>query len=189
MTDRGWIGFDLDGTIAYHGGGQGPEHIGLPIPPMIAIMRLHLAQGWEVRIMTARVGPQGDPDAPARARAAIERWCLEVVGQVLPVTHEKDYRMVRMYDDRAAQVIPNKGILLEVVVDELRAEVARLRARLEKSTTTPRIGQCMASMGRAGRCPNDATLICTIEPPQRRSYRVLRCAKHPTGKTRPIPSP
>ncbi len=39
----------------------------------------------------------------------IQAWCLEHVGEVLPVTPAKDYDMVELWDDRAVQVIPNTG--------------------------------------------------------------------------------
>ena len=31
----GWIGVDLDGTLAHYGGWIGPDHIGDPIAPMV----------------------------------------------------------------------------------------------------------------------------------------------------------
>ena len=39
----------------------------------------------------------------------IQAWCLEHVGEVLPVTPAKDYDRVELWDDRAVQVIPNTG--------------------------------------------------------------------------------
>lgn len=56
----------------------------------------------------------GDPNGVAHrdvplVRAHIERWCLEHIGIVLPVTNVKDYGMIELWDDRAVQVIPNTG--------------------------------------------------------------------------------
>ena len=36
---KGWIGVDLDGTLAEYHGWQGIEHIGEPIPKMMARVR------------------------------------------------------------------------------------------------------------------------------------------------------
>jgi hypothetical protein len=62
MSNSGWIGFDLDGTLAEYGEWQGPTHIGKPIPSMIVRVKNYLDNGYEVRIMTARcVDPAGVP--------------------------------------------------------------------------------------------------------------------------------
>jgi hypothetical protein len=65
-----------------------------------------------VKIFTARVSPR-DPEEIAAVRRAIDKWCREHVGVVLPVTHEKDYGMVELWDDRAVQVEPNTGRRLD----------------------------------------------------------------------------
>ena len=101
----GWIGVDLDGTLAEYGGWQGPDHIGAPVPAMVERVRRWLAEGREVRIFTARVAQ----NAPFSVHYAIEQWCEKHLGQKLPVTHEKDYGMVELWDDRCVQVVPNTG--------------------------------------------------------------------------------
>jgi hypothetical protein len=45
----------------------------------------------------------------AEAADAIEAWCLLNVGQVLPITHEKDFGMIELWDDRAVTVEENTG--------------------------------------------------------------------------------
>src|SRR5690349_18780615 len=57
----GWIGVDLDGTLAEYHGWKGVEHIGPPIPEMVARVKQWLAEGRDVRIFTARCseGDQG----------------------------------------------------------------------------------------------------------------------------------
>lgn len=106
MSGTGWIGVDLDGTLAEYHGWRGIEHIGTPIPAMVARVQAWLLAGREVRIFTARcVEPEAVPH--------IEAWCLEHVGQVLPVTNVKDYGMVALYDDRAYHVLPNTGAVIE----------------------------------------------------------------------------
>lgn len=54
MSNKGWIGVDLDGTLAHYDGWKGPEHIGAPIPAMVERVKAWLAEGKEVRISTAR---------------------------------------------------------------------------------------------------------------------------------------
>lgn len=55
----GWIGVDLDGTIAEYHGWVSPTHIGAPIPKMVERVKVWLSEGKEVRIFTARVFPGG----------------------------------------------------------------------------------------------------------------------------------
>lgn len=102
MSNAGWIGVDLDGTLAEYGGWQGAGAIGRPIPLMLNRVKGWLDAGRDVRIFTARAG---DPEC----LPAIEAWCVEHLGRVLPVTATKDYRMVALWDDRAVQVVPNTG--------------------------------------------------------------------------------
>jgi hypothetical protein len=105
---EGWIGVDLDGTLAeYHGWG-GPEEIGVPVPKMLARVKAWIDQGREVRIMTARASVLDEPTR-ILAVAAVKRWCLEHVGVILPVTHEKDLEMAELWDDRAITVEINTG--------------------------------------------------------------------------------
>ena len=108
---KGWIGVDLDGTLAHYEKWVSETHIGPPIAPMVQRVKLWLAEGREVRIFTARVGSK-DPAEIAAARAAIESWCDEHLGKVLEVTCVKDYAMVELWDDRAVQVEQNTGVIL-----------------------------------------------------------------------------
>jgi hypothetical protein len=113
MSNKGWIGVDLDGTLAMYDGWMGPDHIGQPIPAMLHRVIKWLSEGQDVRIMTARVSHDGTEHRIAeccRAREAIAKWCLQHVGRVLPITCMKDYSMVELWDDRAVQVIPNTGV-------------------------------------------------------------------------------
>jgi len=115
---NGWIGVDLDGTLAeYHGWDGG---IGAPVPLMVARVKTWLAAGIEVRIMTARVSNGGgfskesmrdaDQAFVTEQQELIQSWCREHLGRVIPVTQEKDFRMIELWDDRAVQIIPNTGI-------------------------------------------------------------------------------
>lgn len=110
----GWIGVDFDGTIAQYDGWQGPLNIGQPVPEMLARVKRWLEHGHpiygevEVRIMTARVSPQAGEDREA-ARRQITRWCRQHLGRALLVTHEKDFAMIELWDDRVVQVEANTG--------------------------------------------------------------------------------
>lgn len=114
-----WIGCDLDGTLAHYEQWVSDTHIGDPIPAMVERVKAHLAEGHEVRILTARVSAPDGRDVTA-AREAVEAWCETHLGQRLVVTHEKDFEMVACYDDRVVQVLPNQGVLLEETLEEMR---------------------------------------------------------------------
>ena len=109
-TQNGWIGVDLDGTLAQYQGWQGIASIGEPVPLMVERVKAWIAEGMDVRIFTARVGPgsrlAGELGDTVRA---IEKWCELHIGKVLPVTCTKDFGMLELWDDRAIQVIPNTG--------------------------------------------------------------------------------
>jgi hypothetical protein len=112
QMSRGWIGVDLDGTLAEYYGWRGTMHIGAPVPAMLERVRKWLAEGKEVRIFTARVSHDGTfpkMDEAGIARSRIEEWCLEHLGQRLQVTCSKDYGMIELWDDRCVSVVPNTG--------------------------------------------------------------------------------
>lgn len=108
---NGWIGVDLDGTLAEYNGWVSPTHIGAPIPKMVNRIRRWLSEGRQVRIFTARVFASGrvNDEELGLVIMAIGDWCEEHIGQRLPITCTKDYGMVELWDDRAVQVIPNTG--------------------------------------------------------------------------------
>jgi hypothetical protein len=122
MTDQlkhltgktGWIAFDLDGTLAFvdHTKPYVESEIGEPIPAMVALLKWYVANGWEVRIFTARAA---EPDLRKRQEieVTIKEWCLEHLGMVLAVTCVKDYGIRKIYDDRAVQVEYNTGRIIE----------------------------------------------------------------------------
>lgn len=102
-----WVAVDLDRTLAFYDEFRGVGHIGEPIAPMVARVKKWIAEGKDVRIFTARADGGGPADK------AIEVWCLKHLGKLLPVTATKDFEMEVMYDDRAVQVEPNTGRLIE----------------------------------------------------------------------------
>lgn len=117
----GWIAVDLDGTLAKYDEGSPATHIGEPIPLMLARVKLWLLEGRDVRIFTARVDggevalSMGNPAGEAyrdadKVRDEIRAWCRIHLGQELPITNQKDYGMVELWDDRCVQVIINTGV-------------------------------------------------------------------------------
>lgn len=98
----GWIGVDLDGTLAHYDGWKGPDHIGDPIPAMLERVKGWLAKGIEVRIFTARA-------CVAEQVAPIYQWLEKHGLGRLEITNVKDFSMVELWDDRCVQVVPNTG--------------------------------------------------------------------------------
>lgn len=123
MSSSGWIGVDLDGTLAFHDINRGPTHIGKPIPGMVKRVKQWVELGIEVRIFTARVGPGPwmDHHSDVVIRT-IQDWTREVIGVVLPVTATKDFGMIELWDDRAIQVLTNTGRAVIVPPEKLLAE-------------------------------------------------------------------
>lgn len=115
MSSSGWIGVDLDGTLAVYPGTFGVPHgIGEPVPLMVNRVKRWLDQGEDVRIFTARAaGPftdvLGREVSEDYILAEVREWCEKHVGRQLPITCKKDYNMIQLWDDRAVQVIPNTG--------------------------------------------------------------------------------
>jgi hypothetical protein len=105
----GWIGVDLDGTLAEHywphKGPFDPTRIGEPIAPMVSRVRYWIGQGIEVRIFTARVGPMQPgtfeetmEDNIGPVMIAIWAWTLEHIGVKINATCMKDYAMIELWD-------------------------------------------------------------------------------------------
>lgn len=106
---NGWIGVDLDGTLAEYDGWKGENHIGRPIPLMVERVKRWIAEGKEVKIFTARVWQEDSRDV----RLAIHTWCEKHIGHTLEITCQKDYGMIELWDDRCVQVIPNTGVTVQ----------------------------------------------------------------------------
>lgn len=123
MKPGDWIGVDLDGTLAYYEKWRGVDYIGPPVPAMLERVCRWLAEGREVRIMTARVGKGlRSPEEAQQAEAAIRNWCRRYVGCELVVTAEKDWGMVELWDDRVVAVRKNTGEPLNPSVLEEAAQ-------------------------------------------------------------------
>lgn len=109
----GWIGVDLDGTLARYGDEPfSANHIGAPVPKMVERVKKWLAEGTPVRIVTARAVSNiidFSTGEPVDMITPIEEWCEEHIGKVLPVTNQKDFGMIELWDDRAVRVEANTG--------------------------------------------------------------------------------
>lgn len=96
----GWIGVDLDGTLAHYDGNI--ASIGEPLKPMLDRVQEWLKDGHTVKLMTARAGSKAQ-------LALIHRWCLDHGLPSLEVTNKKDFQMIELWDDKAIQVEHNTG--------------------------------------------------------------------------------
>lgn len=112
---KGWIGVDLDGTLAEYDGWKGIDHIGEPIPLMVNRVKEWLTQGKEVRIVTARVAHTVPLEDAVLSLNAIHVWCFKHLHRVLKVTCSKDFEMIELWDDRCVQVEKNTGRRLDGV--------------------------------------------------------------------------
>jgi hypothetical protein len=136
----GWIGVDLDGTLAYYKRGQGPD-IGDPIPAMMKRVKGWLEQGQEVRICTARAA-HGEAEIPR-----VRDWLKQHGLGDLKITCQKDFEMIALWDDKAIQVKPNTG---EPIVDQefqesLVHSTSRTRGK-KQPQTDPQTFEFMASL-------------------------------------------
>ncbi|MFH1152649.1 MAG: hypothetical protein V1793_02440 [Pseudomonadota bacterium] len=102
---KAWIGVDLDGTLARSDTLISLAKIGAPIPRMMDLVKSLISDGRRVKIFTARAS---DPEQIDLIRS----WLKENSLPDLEITNIKDYDMIRLYDDRAIQVVPNTGELV-----------------------------------------------------------------------------
>lgn len=102
-----WIGFDLDGTLAEYNGKVNFFMIGEPVPKMVELLHFFRDSGFTVKIFTARVTFPGQI-------YLVQKWCEKHLGFVPEVTNQKDFDLIRFYDDRCIQVITNKGDIVNV---------------------------------------------------------------------------
>ena len=105
---NGWIGVDLDGTLAHYDSWTHHTNIGVPIQPMVNRVREWLVDGQTVKIFTARMSVTDDTMREEIAEA-IREWTYKYIGQALEATCAKDLNMLELWDDRAVQVVYNTG--------------------------------------------------------------------------------
>lgn len=105
--NRGWYGFDLDGTLAYYDGWKGIEHIGEPIRKTANLAKELIKNNHDVRIFTARVSDKSRDIE--EITNIIQDWTEKHLGKKLPVTNEKDFDCITIFDDRSVRIIENTG--------------------------------------------------------------------------------
>lgn len=108
---EGWIGIDLDGTLAHYDKWRGIEHIGVPIPKMVEVVRNCLAGDMTIKIFTARANEKG-------AISHIHKWLKKHGLPEFEVTATKDFDMIGLYDDRCITVETNTGKVLTQPVNQ-----------------------------------------------------------------------
>src|SRR6185436_7306636 len=116
MNRPGWIGVDLDGTLAYYDEWMSVDRIGEPIPSMVQRVKEWLSQGITVKIFTARVAFPSDREFIETQTRYIQDWCEKYIGQKLDVTCMKDFAMLELWDDRCVHVATNTGRPIEQVI-------------------------------------------------------------------------
>lgn len=119
VKDTAWIGVDLDATLAVYDGWHGALHIGAPIPLMVERIKKFIADGYTVKVFTARMS-EPDEDVRKACVEAIGDWTEKHIGTRLAVTNVKDYSMLECFDDRIKQVVPNTGVLMEDLVADYK---------------------------------------------------------------------
>lgn len=98
----GWIGVDLDGTLAAYDHWRGHHQIGAPIPEMAKRVMRWVTEGRTVKIFTARASnPECIPP--------IKQWLEDNGFPPFEITNIKDFQMDELWDDRAVQVQFNRG--------------------------------------------------------------------------------
>ncbi len=105
LKEKGWVGVDLDGTLAFHEPDSPMVRIGRPVPRMIKRVKDMVSKGIRVKIFTARAHD-------SEQIVMIRKWLLENGLPALEITNIKDYNMIKLFDDRAVQVEPNTGRLI-----------------------------------------------------------------------------
>lgn len=111
MKRKGWIGVDLDGTLAIRKPGDDPMQIGEPIGPMVRRVMNWLQQGRKVKIFTARMHPGFPPD-PKAFKAVLDEWCLRHLGTKMEAAYCKDPCMDALWDNQCFHVESNTGRLI-----------------------------------------------------------------------------
>lgn len=99
----GWVGIDLDGTLAKYPPQNGAI-IGDAIPYMVERLRHWHQAGIEIRIFTVRA-------VTAKGIRQVKAWLKNNSLPDLKVTAVKDSGMIELWDDRAIRVIRNTGVV------------------------------------------------------------------------------
>ncbi len=102
---KGWIGIDLDGTLAHFDHHSSIATIGKPVDAMLNRVKNMIEDGRRVKIFTARA-------SDTEQLPLIRKWLEKNGLPELEITNIKDYNMLKLYDDRCVQVEMNTGKIL-----------------------------------------------------------------------------
>lgn len=117
--EEGWIGVDLDGTLAKQTPEKyKPEKIGKPIPKMVARIRRWVGRGKKVKIFTARADDE-------RAVNAIKAWLKKNELPDLEITNLKSPDMIEFWDDRAVAVKRDTGEVKESKIESIITHILK----------------------------------------------------------------
>lgn len=110
---QGWIGVDLDGTLAKYDHFKSWDYIGDPVPKMVDRIKAWRKRGIVVKIFTARLSYSSralNKVSYEDMANVIKAWTKKHIGEELPVTSEKDWEMMFFCDDSAVQIDKNTGM-------------------------------------------------------------------------------
>jgi hypothetical protein len=107
MSGNGWIGVVFDGALAKYEKCEGELELGDPVWEMTERVKQWVEFGKDVRIVTGRVA---DQSGLKNVIDAIEGWCSEHLGKVLPVTCTIDSDMTELWGADLIQVVKNVGV-------------------------------------------------------------------------------
>lgn len=120
--EAGYILVDFDRTLGkYLSWEKNGKALGEPIAPTVERVKRWREDGLEVRIFTARANPR-NPHL-AEDLEAIHNWCMEVFGEQLLITCQKDFGCIAIVDDLAISIEPNTGAwLIDHPIDPITPE-------------------------------------------------------------------
>lgn len=108
MSRTPWIGVDFDHTLR--------DDFDKPIPAMTNRVKSWLAQGMEVRIVTARMNPR-EYDVEEQ-EWYITGWCKRHIGTALKVQWGKSSGMIEQWDDKVVRVENGRRVSKSTVEGE-----------------------------------------------------------------------
>lgn len=106
----GWIGVDLDGTLAKYTPGDGIHEVGEPVKIMLDRVKEWIAKGKTVKIVTARVSHPNLEFINLQVKL-VQAWLVKHGLPPLSVICHKDFEMEVLWDDRCMPVLTNRGII------------------------------------------------------------------------------
>ena len=123
-----WVGVDLDGTLSRTdnpGHFEPPYPLGEPVHAMLEMVKSLQAAGVTVKIFSARAcEPASIP--------LIQDWAEKHGLGRLEVTNQKDFNLIRFYDDRAIQICPDQGLSIAAALSKSGNGVVTATAQFYK---------------------------------------------------------